>query len=183
VSRKSQLPPTGAEPIETSESTITPTVDGEPKKWAPSDGQRRAKSRLLIEMRHDPTLNPNQLSHEQLAPLLGVGATTLKEWHRESGEFRVWLMAKRETEERAQFLLDTTLDEIGRRLYRMSDKDFLNAAKLLADIVSKQQDAAQPAEIDFSHMSREAIIALVQRLDPTLIPAGAASAQPQLESQ
>lgn len=157
----------------TLERATAPTAA--PTGFAPSSAQRAAKSKLLIAMRHDPLLDPAQLPLRQLAAICGVGEQTIHDWYKRN-EFRTFLLARYEMEERAVSLLGTALDHIGERLGGMSDKDLIQAAKLLADVVQKQEDAAAP-EPDLSKLPPEQLRALIERVLPLLPPIPGALAQ------
>lgn len=83
-----------------------------------------------------------------------------------------YLLAKYAVEEKAIYLLDLTLDNLGDRLNNvteMSDKDLIAAAKLLSEIVARHEDASAP-ETDFSKLPPEQLRAIIEKVLPLLPP-------------
>lgn len=159
-----RVAPADAAVAEPAGHTAPPTPD--PDAFRPSEKQRLAKAKLAIAMRHDPLLNAASTPAQQLAALVGVAEQTYRDWLT-NPRFKGWFTAKHETEEKAEFLLDGFLDMLGNRLAAMSDKDFIQAGKLLIDAVSRGREAAAPAP-DLTQYTPDQLVSLIGRLVPTL---------------
>lgn len=139
--------------------------------FRPSESLRKARAKLLIELRRDPLLEPANVPAARLASLCGVPERTLRDWMRDHDRC-AYLLAKYAVEEKAIYLLDLTLDNLGDRLNNvteMSDKDLIAAAKLLSEIVARHEDASAP-ETDFSKLPPEQLRAIIEKVLPLLPP-------------
>ena len=163
-------------------SAIVESDDASERTWQPGDRQRAAKAKLLIAMRHDPLLDPSQLTVEQLATYMGVSHVTANDWGKHP-EFRKWLVAKHEVEEKAQYLLDNWLRKLEDRLPGMGDKEFIAAGKLLNEIVARQAEQAAPPSADLGAKTPEQLVALLKQVAPALLVAAGVPTTTQPQAQ
>jgi hypothetical protein len=159
-----KMPPISKAKPDPATTSVTPTevraavvpMDG---VFVPNQAQRLARARVLTASRNDPLLRPSNMSNEQLAKLTRM-PTQCRNWLALDG-FKEWLVASTDTEERVEFLLSTWLDEMGARIDRLSDKDLINAGKLLAEISTKQATRAAQQAPALDTMSTEQLKKLV----------------------
>lgn len=100
-----------------------------------TEAQRVARGRLWAELREDPNLRVEQLNSTMLASICRdhrvIG------WLNKSKGFRDWLTSPRETEARVEAAYAQLVEGITLRIQSMSDKDYINCLKLVAELANK----------------------------------------------
>lgn len=105
--------------------------------YAATDLERRLRARYWAECRSDPLRRAGTPTLDTVCAIVKSDAPQ-KLWARPG--FREWFLRERDVEEKAEFLLDIWTEEMDRRMIRMSDKDFIQAGKLLLEIVTTNQE-------------------------------------------
>lgn len=97
--------------------------------------QYEARAALALEARENPSINLSMLSGHQLAQL--AGDPNVVQWVNTDPEFKQWLVSGRADEIKVSALFRQIADEIQQRFLMFSDKDLINAWKLVAEIADK----------------------------------------------
>lgn len=105
--------------------------------YEPTDGQLKCKSEFWAKFRDDPRVDPAHLTAMEVAEL--VDAPSLTQWWKEPG-FRTWFLDGEEWRGDLEFATALWAKELAARMMRsasMSDKDFIAAGKLLAEVTGR----------------------------------------------
>lgn len=104
--------------------------------YEPTPGMRRVKAQFWVQMREDPSVDPQQLSPADIQRR--VDAPSLDRWWRDP-LFRSWFLNKQEWVAGAEMAFELWLDQLTGRLMSglMSDKDLVAAGKLLSEVADK----------------------------------------------
>lgn len=126
----------------------------EDSSFRPTKDQYLARARLHLELRDNPGRSVNQLTYEQIAHW--CRDKRVVGWLRKFPEFRAWLTAPRDTEERIEAAYSRFVEDLEFRRAGMSDKDFINTLKLLAELGNRFPQKWQNTKVldaDVSKMS------------------------------
>jgi hypothetical protein len=129
--------------------------------FVPSDEQRRLRARLWTELRNDPLVVPATIGPSRIATI--TGENRVHAWWADKA-FRSWICNRDAALERAELLVDLWLDGMVARLAQMSDKDYVQAGKLLMEVARKMPDRSRPdvAPVQFANKSPEELREFLQ---------------------
>ncbi len=103
------------------------------KRMQPAQYQARAA--LMLELRENPGMSASSLSAHQLATICNEPGVV--SWIQQDPDFKTWLTSGRGDETRVNAIFSQIADEVQARFLMFSDKDLINAWKLVAEIADK----------------------------------------------
>lgn len=129
--------------------------------FEPTDEQRRMRARLWTELRNDPLVVPAAIGPTRIESI--TGDHRIHAWWKDRS-FRSWIVNRDAALERAELLVDLWLDGMLARMPGMSDKDYVQAGKLLMEVARKLPDRSRPdaAPAQFANKSPEELREFLQ---------------------
>lgn len=131
------------------------------KTFKATSEQQLARARLWMELRDGPK-QAHELTTPQLAAL--AREPRVVEWMKRSAEFRDWFVHVRDVEERIEASYSAFIEGVEIRRATMSDKDYINCLKLMAELANKMPKKWENTKVldaDVGRMSDEERIRLM----------------------
>jgi len=135
---------------------VQSAIVAEDRIFRASRDQHLIRARLWLELRDNPGLHVDELTQDQIAQI--VRDRRVLGWMKKSRDFRKWLKSPRDTEERIEAAYAQFVEGLELRMVGMSDKDYINCVKLLAELANKMPKKWENTKIldaDVGKMSDE----------------------------
>lgn len=150
-----------------------------------SGDQYLCRARLWMELRDGgPSVDIRRFTNQQIVSICRDGRVA--RWLEDTKGFREWLTSHRDTEERVEATYSQFVEGLEFRRSGMSDKDYLNALKLLGELASKFPQKHENVKVLDADVSKMDDTAREQMLVDTLRRLGykveAAAALPSADS-